>query len=393
MSVRILAFFDTRYQTSPDLARVFGQPDPWAPLREARPLSRQHAPLNWPSSLGAYDLAVPEQAATVVGMAAGAGLDGFVVDLHPLDGRYITGAEPLVPLCRAGVFGLAFRWQVGNDAFWKGPADARRRSERAAALVAALASGPSAQVNGCPILIVDQPDELAAPAETLALFREASAKVDLPGLYIIASRTEDKGLLDSGFDASVDPSPGDWASCPPKNRPSGLNILEIEAGLRDSVEMTDKFYPSALFAISRMIKRETRGKVLPRVFPAYQNWPSHPDGDATLLINGDGSADVDRYIYGLFVENAITFAHETFAPDERLVFLESWNYWLDGSQIEPSTLDGDLIYNTTRNAIDKGRYMIRTRGERPARRLGPSIHEMISQICDAAASAAKSSNK
>jgi hypothetical protein len=151
--------------------------------------------------------------------------------------------------------------------------------------------------------------------------------------------------------------------------------------------MTDKFFSYSLFAVSRMINREARGKVFPRVFPAYQNWPSHTTGGATVLMDRDGPGSVDRYIYGLFVENAITFAHENFAPDERFVFLESWNHWLDGSQIEPSVLDGDLIYNATRNAIDKGRYMTRTRGERPARQLPSSVHDMISQICDAAAAA------
>ncbi|MDR3441308.1 glycoside hydrolase family 99-like domain-containing protein [Telmatospirillum sp.] len=386
MSVRILAFFDTRYQASPEFARLSGSDDPWHALRNARPPSRQYDHVNWPSSLGTYDLGAPNQAASVVGMAAGAGVDGFVVAINIADGRYFTGVEPLIPLCRPELFGLAFHWANGKDPFWASPAARDVRKERARALVAALPSQDHVYVGGRPILIIDHPQDLAEPAGTLALIREEAKRSGLPDLYIIANRAGDTGLQDQGYDAAVDPDPGDWPSCQPKNKPSGLEILEIRAGLRDSVEWTDKFYPYALFAVSRMINRQKRGKVFPRVFPAYQNWPTHLDGDATVLTNRD-SGGVDRYIFGLFVENAITFAHEAFPADERLVFVDSWNHWLDGSQVEPSTLDGDLVYNTLRAAIDKGRYMIRTRGELPSRRLGSSIHDMISQICDAAAAA------
>jgi len=382
MQVRILAFFDTRYQTSPDLSRLFGTQYPWDSLRRTKMISRQHAQLNWPSSLGTYDLTNPEQAAQVVGMAAQAGLDGFIVDLHPFDGRYVSGAEPLIPLCRPEVFGLAFRWQIGTDAFWQNPADEQARRVRAASLLTALPIGPLVLADGRPILMIDQPERLTAPAQTLAILREAAVKVGLPGLYLIASQPNDKMAREQGFDGTIDPSPGEWASCQPQNRASGLDIMEIEAGLRDSVEGTDRFYPYAPFVVGRMTARETRGKVFPRVFPAFQNWPSHLEGGATVLTNRDGTSDIDPALYGSFIENAISFAQDHFAPDERLVFLESWNHWMDSSQIEPSTLDGDLVYNATRDAIDRGLYLIRTRGERPQRQLADSVHDMISQFCD-----------
>ena len=131
MPVRVLAFFDTRYQSSAELARLVGTADPWRELREARPLSRQYGPMNWPSSLGTYDLADPTQTAAVVGMAVQAGIDGFVVEARPADGGYVTGAEPLAAISRPGLFGLAFRWQNGHDAFWTASASAAARKKRA----------------------------------------------------------------------------------------------------------------------------------------------------------------------------------------------------------------------------------------------------------------------
>ena len=57
--VRVLAFFDTRFH---------GNEAGWRRLREARPISRNHFALNYPSTLGAYDLADPNQAGPVVAM-------------------------------------------------------------------------------------------------------------------------------------------------------------------------------------------------------------------------------------------------------------------------------------------------------------------------------------
>jgi hypothetical protein len=123
--------------------------------------------------------------------------------------------------------------------------------------------------------------------------------------------------------------------------------------------------------------------VLPRVFPAFYNWAHHPDGGATHLTI-QGNRALDTYLFGLFVENAMLFAHQHFPPDERFVFLESWNSWLDGSQVEPSVLDGDLVYNATRNAIDRGRYVIRTREGAPQGGLDAEMKARIALLVEAA---------
>jgi hypothetical protein len=161
-------------------------------------------------------------------------------------------------------------------------------------------------------------------------------------------------------------------------------MLEIQAGLKDSVELTDKFYPYQLFIFSRMINRETRGKVFPRVFPAYFDWAAHPDGGASVVINGHTDSGVDTYMFGLFVENAIAYADRHFPAGEQFVFLDSWNRWLDGSQIEPSTLDGDLIYQTVKDAIDKARFQLRSCGASQVPPLDEEMRARIKQICDAA---------
>lgn len=381
--VRVLAFFDTRYQSSEQMRRLNGAGDPWARLREARPASRQHFALNMPSTLGMYDLADPQAVAGVVTMARGAGIDGFVVDCRWSGENYVTGAEALAPTTGED-FGLAFRWANGEEDFWRQSADGEARRRRASALMAALKIGHPTGVAGRVLLIVDRPKEVADLAGTATLLRAAAAEAGLPGLYLVANRAEDKGrFISAGLDALIDPGPAEWHSCAPSNRPSGLDLLEVMAGLRDSVEYLDKFFPYLLFSVSRMINREQRGKVLPRVFPAFHDWALHPDGGATHLV-APGNKAVDTYWYGLFMENAMLHTHEHFPADERIVFLESWNGWLQGSQVEPSLLDGDLVYNATRDAIDRGRYVVRTRGEVGEGGVSAVLKERIALLCEAA---------
>lgn len=373
MTVRILAFFDTTY------------PDGWPSLRQARPQSRRYPALNWPSTLGTYDVAQPEQVARVAGLAAAAGIDGFVVDLASAPDGYRSGAQALAGLCRPGVFGLAFRWRNGADAAW---ADEAARPQRARLLIAALAAHRAAFLDGRPMLVVENPMALGEIRQAVALLRAEAVSAGLTGFHLVASRAEAGEVLGLGFDAALDPGPADWGSCPASNRPSGLDVLEIQAGLKDSVELTDKFYPYQLFIFSRMINRETRGKVFPRVFPAYYDWASHPEGGATLLLNGHADSGVDQYMFGLFVENAIAFADRNFDEGEKFVFLDSWNHWLDGSQVEPSVLDGDQIYQTLKDAIDKARFMLRSKGAAKVEPLDETLRLRIRQICEAAYAAA-----
>ena len=380
MSVRILAFFDSRYQSTSEVQRLIGTTDPWARLRQARPVSRQHFPLNTPSTLGEYDLADPAAAGAVVSTARQAGIDGFVVDCRWDQDRYVTGAEVLAPVC-GDAFGIAFRWR--NESLWKQPGHRDQWELRAERLIAAINTGHPVLVDGRPLVLVDRPKELAEPTEIIALLQAKARKAGLAGLYLVANRAEDKGrFISAGFDALVDPGPAEWHSCQPNGRPSGLDLLEVMAGLRDSVDTLDKFFPYVPFTVSRMMNRERRGKVFPRVFASFHDWATHPDGGATHLVS-HGHKAIDTYFFGLFVENAMLHCHQHFSPTERLVFLESWNDWFDGSQVEPSVLDGDLVYQATRNAIERARYAVLIRGNAAELGLDPAMRERIALLCEA----------
>ena len=376
MTVSVLAFFDTRFQSNAAARRWGGG---WPAVGAARPASHAHPPLALPAGLGCYDLEQGQSAAQVVGLARAAGIDGFVVECR-WDGQdYWTGAAPLAPLT-GDSFGLAYLWRNEEDAFWCQPAPMAARQERAERLIRALAQAAPALLGGRVVLIVDRPAALSDVAESIALLREAAAAQGLPGLYLLSNGARP---VEWGYDAALDPGPAEWQVSSPANRPDGFALLEIMAGLKDSVEAQDRFYAYTLFVVSRMVRRERRGKAMPRVFPAFYDWASHPNGGATLLTH-HGGKPVEPYWFELFLENAMLLARHSLPAGEQAVFLQSWNGWLEGSQIEPSQQEGDLIYNAARKAIARARYILKTQapGETPP--LPEALRQRLDWVLEAA---------
>ena len=189
--------------------------------------------------------------------------------------------------------------------------------------------------------------------------------------------------MSQGFDALIDPPPDQWQSCRPSNKATGFEMLEVLAGLRDSTDCLDRYFGYLDFAVARTLNRDQRGKAFARVFPAFHDWLSHPDGGATQDLVGRGNQPIDAQLFGMFLENAMLFTERHFAPAERALFLHSWNYWHDGSQLEPSLLDGDLLWNATRDAIDRARYLIQTRAGAAPWEDNPRTRQ-IAMMCEAA---------
>ena len=376
MTVKVLAFCDTRFQSSPAAQRWGGG---WPALAAAHPASHAHPPLGLPAGLGCYDLAQGQSAAQVVALARAAGIDGFVVDCRWDGADYWTGALALAPFTDE-TFGLAYLWRNEEDAFWCRPAGMAERQERAERLIRALAQAAPAPLAGRVVLIVDRPAALSDVAESIALLREAAAAQGLPGLYLLANGAKP---VEWGYDAALDPGPAEWQVSSPSNRPDGFALLEIMAGLKDSVEAQDRFYPYTLFVVSRMVRRDRRGKAMPRVFPGYYDWPAHPNGGATLLTH-HGGKPVEPYWFELFLENAMLLARHTLPQGEQAVFLQSWNGWLEGSQIEPSQQEGDLVYNAARKAIARARYILKTQAPGEGAPLPEAVRQRLDWVLEAA---------
>lgn len=372
---KILAFFDARFCSAGPLWEAAGRLNHWRWSLEPRALRKYHLPILTPSSLGAYDLARPEQAAAVVAAARGAGLAGFVLDLLPAGDGFVSGADLLDAQCDDG-FGLAFQWDNGAV---PGGDDWQFHHRQCAAVVAALRPWRHVLLGGRPVLVVRQPYALRDPALTVAMLRREAVAAGLPGLYVVAVAAERQGrLAEADFDALLDPDPAQWVSCERAVRDDGFALLQAMAGCEDAAALADVVLDYRTFACSRMVNRTRRGKVLPRVLPGYADWADHPDGGAVILTN------LAAALYGQFLRKAIAVVEDGFPADERAVFIDSWNGWRQRSQLEPTTRSGDALLRDTRDAIAWGRYLGET--QRPHRKaaerpLSAASRARIDAVC------------
>lgn len=277
LNIRVLAFFDARFQSSGELWEAGGRVDNWDRILGIHPLRRHHSPLLQPSkALGRYDLADARSVGRVVAVARAAGIGGFVLDCHRHGDRYVTGAECLDAWCDED-FGVAFRWNPYTDGV--AGQDEAAQSVTVAALMDAITGFGHVLADGRAVLVVNDPYRLPRPARTVALLREAASTAGIGGLYLVATAAEAKGgLLDAGFDALLDPNPAQWASCKPADLLTGYTFLQAEAGQADGGMFDDTLMTYTQFVNSRMIGRPSRGKVLPRVMPDFANWTEHPQG-------------------------------------------------------------------------------------------------------------------
>ncbi|TWB54358.1 glycoside hydrolase family 99-like domain-containing protein [Nitrospirillum viridazoti] len=368
LNLRVLAFFDARFQSSGPLWQALGSGDPWARALDAYPARRHHSPLLQPGkALGRYDLADAAGAGRVVAVARATGIGGFVLDCHRFEGGYLTGAECLDVWCDDD-FGLAFRWT---------PAPVDDPASDAAALMAAIAGFSPLLADGRQLLVVNEPYTLPDPAGTVALLRQAAVAAGLGGLYLVATAAEARGgLLDAGFDALLDPGPAQWRSCKPAELLNGYTFLQAEAGHADGGMFDDTIMSYAQFVNSRMVDRPSRGKVFPRVVLDFADWPDHPQGGATLL------ASTSSVLYRRFLAGAMVHVAQHFPEAERLVFIDSWNHWRQRSQIEPTTQFGSTVLDETANGIRQGGYVALTRvGEPTPGRTSGVDYDAIAALC------------
>lgn len=383
MTVKLIAFFDARFQNSGPLWEACGRQDHWRNTLDAYPeRGTQTALLRpLPGNLGTYDLAQPDQARRVVELARITGLSGFVLDCHPTEKGFETGAEALNPWCN-DAFGLAFQWDNGPRPVGCDIAtfDWETHRVQLRALIAAIAPFHHVRMGGHPVLVIKRPRTLVSIGITLAILREEAQAAGLSGLYLIANAADERGQLrESGFNSLLDPDPSEWPSCDRNMEPNGFLQLQIQAGREEPSHLVDTSLDYRKFICSRMANRPVRGKVLPRVIPYYSNWPDHLEGGCTSLVN------YRVHWFRIFLYRAMAFVFQTFPADEQVVMVDSWNDWRNGTQLEPSIRLNDLMLVETQTAIEWGHYLTRTLS--PHRKTAPfamssEVRKNIDQLCE-----------
>jgi lipopolysaccharide biosynthesis protein/glycosyltransferase involved in cell wall biosynthesis len=203
-------------------------------------------------------------------------------------------------------------------------------------LLPALADHRAIRIEGKPVFIVYQAQDLPNPAQTVEIWRREAVSAGLPGIYLIS--------VETGRDA-------EW----------NATQVGFDAKLLFQPQFTSLFNSGADILIPgkeklRVYDYERASKVLSNppavsyrryasVFPNWDNAPRRGE-EAVVLHNSTPEA------YEAWLGHAIQRAlHEPL--DHRVVFLNAWNEWGEGCHLEPDVRSGRAYLEATRRALAK----------------------------------------
>ncbi len=342
---RLLAFYLPQFHRVPENDAWWGEGfTDWANVRRTVPAFAGHDQPLVPGALGWYDLADVGVMRAQAGLARRHGVHGFCFYHYWFHGRRIL--ETPVENYLASDIDLPFclcwanenwsrNWDGGNRELLL---EQRHSPEDDAAhfrlLLRFMQDPRYVRVDGKPLLLVYRTRLLPEPAATAARWRAMAERAGLPGLHLCkveGMSAERDAPGDVGFDAAVEFQP-DWAN--------------LGDARRDAAFGGHRVYDYDAFVARQLAKPAAPYHRYPCVTPRWDNTPRRPKDSVVLL-----GPSPDRY------RRWLSHAVESVAGlpgDERLVFINAWNEWGEGSALEPDLLRGNAYLEATAAALDAG---------------------------------------
>jgi GT2 family glycosyltransferase len=347
--IRPIAFYLPQFHPTPENDLWWGQGfTEWTNVAKARPSYEGHYQPHLPADLGFYDLRTAEALDRQARLAARYGIEGFCVYYYNFGARRML-SRPL-EVVRANP-GIPFRWCLcwANENWtrhWDGGArEILIEQSYDPATIAAIVADAVAQaadprylrVAGRPLFLVYRPLILPDPQGFAAAARAAFAAAGFPGVHLVyveSMEAVDGGVspADLGFDACVE--------FPPHGRavPSGSGAQIVKPGWSgyryDYPETVRAFVNRPSVAYARY----------PAVFPSWDNTPRQP-------LRGTSFDGASPEAFRVYVEAKIDEIRAFHMGDERMLFINAWNEWAEGTHLEPDTGHGHRWLEALRDAI------------------------------------------
>jgi glycosyltransferase involved in cell wall biosynthesis len=331
---RVIAFYLPQFHTIPENDEWWGEGfTEWANVRSAQPWLAGHYQPHVPGELGYYDLRDPEVQRRQVELARLYGIYGFCFYFYWFAGKRLL-ETPLRNYLRDPSLDLPFMLCWANENWsrrWDGRDDdvliaQDHSTEDDLAFIEHVAGylrDPRyIRVGGKPVLVVYRPTLLPDPKATVASWRTWCRDKGVGEIYLACTQSfESVDPRDYDFDAAIE--------FPPNN-----------SGIPDVTRLVrpDPGFGGRICDWSPLIERSERyAKPTYRlhrgVCPSWDNTPRR-GAKGTVLVNSTPGR------FARWATNAIRDTGDRFeSPDERLVFVNAWNEWAEGTHLEP-----DLVY-------------------------------------------------
>jgi len=356
---KLIAFYLPQFHPIPENDAWWGKGfTEWTNVVRARPAFPGHVQPRLPADLGFYDLRVPETRLAQAELARANGITAFCYYHYWFGGRrllqrpfdeVLASGEPDFPflLCWANE-NWTRRWDGQDREILLGqahsPEDDRRHLRT---LAPAFADSRYLRLGGQPVFLVYRTELLPDPARTADIWREEAHRLGIGDICLgrVESFLSDIVPQGIGFDFAVEFAPR-WQVLPPRFYGHG-----IRAALRRNRLLRDGYTRNNVRSYEEMVAAmldwpEPEYPLFRGACPSWDNTPRRRENatvfeGATPAIFQDWLATLVRRV-------------RSYRGEPAPIFLNAWNEWAEGAQLEPCSVYGRGFLDAVRSAVAGG---------------------------------------
>lgn len=347
-NVRLIAHYLPQFHPFEENDRWWGKGfTEWANVGKAVQNYPGHYQPHCPIHFGYYDLRLPEIMAEQSKVAREYGVSGFSYYFYWFDGKTLM-ERPLQQMLARPEIDMPFCFTWANEN-WTRRWDGREHDvlirqvhslDDSRALLRHIQpymmDPRYIRIDGKPVFIVYRANIIPDILQTTEAWRAEARKLGFPGLYLIAAQSFDIGdPRPLGFDAACEFPPHQVLrkEITDKMRVSNPDfagsILDYEVAVGGELEKPEpdyKLFRSTMLSWDNTARNQDGPRVFERFsIPLYRKWLSHLCSQA--------------------------LARPKYAPDEKIVFINAWNEWAEGTHLEPDRKFGFAYLQATYDAL------------------------------------------
>lgn len=330
--VKLIAFYLPQFHPFPENDRWWGKGfTEWTNVGKALPNYDNHYQPHCPIHLGYYDLRVKEVMEEQATLAKQYGVHGFSYYFYWFDSKILMD-RPLEDMLKNPDVDMPFCLTWANENWtrrWDGQENdiligQNHSDSDSLAFIRHLDKYFKDQryikIDGKPVLIIYRASIIPNIKATTALWRKEAKKLGHPGLYLISAQSFGIRSPDEfNFDASVEFPPHTVSSTDIRSTLDNLNpnfnghVFSYEQVVEHAISQPEPDYK--LFRTAMLSWDNTARKQL----------NSHIFHGFSLL----------RYKQWLSKIANNVFNNKKYSSEEKIVFVNAWNEWAEGTHLEP----------------------------------------------------------
>ena len=346
--IRLIAFYLPQFHPFPENDSWWGKGfTEWTNVGKALPSFQGHYQPHCPIHLGYYDLRLPEIMEEQAKIARQYGVSGFAHHFYWFSGKTLM-EEPLLKMLENPAVDIPFCLSWANENWtrrWDGQdkevliaqnystEDARQMMRH---LAQYFKDERYIRINGRPVFMIYNTKTIPDVEKMKDIWQDEAKNLGIGPLYLIgAQKTIDDDFQQIGFDGSV------------QFPPHGMDGVNLSAGLHWLKPDVSAFvYDYEKVSAAALSWNKTDKKQFRAVTLSWDNTARRQKG-ATILVN----FSIKAYRNWLSELCKRLRQDPTINPDEKIIFINAWNEWAEGTHLEPDQRFGFAYLEATRQAL------------------------------------------